>query len=798
MEAVRGRTAAGIAPEALALLALNELPQSSLLVFDTEFRYVVARGQALRRYGFEPSMMEGRLAPETLPPERWAMYSDAYRRAIEGESTEFTISSPDVSETYSVRVAPLRDATGAIVGGVSVATNVSAVIAAESQFRLLADNAMDVVLLTDPEGTVLWASPSVEVILGRRADDLVGTSAAGIVNAQDLGAARRRRAETPGIEDDSGVSRIRAADGSERWMSWRARGVRGADGSMQHVVVALRDVENEVRASQELAASELLFRTTMTSAPIGMFLTELDGTIILPNEAMCLLLMREPSWLVGRRLEDVADPAMWDELAESRNEVAAGDMVEPLVVRLTRADGAHVWVRRVASLIPAMPGHSARLLVQLVDVTAEHFEVEGLSHRAFHDDLTGLRNRAWLVDMLEVDLRSALRDATPVGVLMVDLDDFKIVNDSLGHAAGDEVLAQVGERLSAAVRPHDRVARLGGDEFAVVAPDVQDPQRLEVMAQRIIEELGRDFSIHGHRLRVGASVGIALSTRTSTVESLFRDADAALFRAKFDGRGRWHFADAHFHREALARMSIEEELRRAIIHHEFEVYYQPIVALTDGRVAGYEALVRWRHPARGLLLPEEFLPISETSGLIDRVEQQVLEAVCTVIAGSGGLPGPVSVNVSAPRLNEPLWASTFQETLDRHGIEARALAIEITEPVALALSESARESLRALSELGLGLHVDDFGTGFSSLSLLRDLPVTALKLDTSFVGDLARPTSAAQSVSAGLAGLARGMGVLGIAEGVQDEEQHRILVEHGWTHGQGRLYGAPAPWAPRE
>jgi EAL domain-containing protein (putative c-di-GMP-specific phosphodiesterase class I) len=272
-----------------------------------------------------------------------------------------------------------------------------------------------------------------------------------------------------------------------------------------------------------------------------------------------------------------------------------------------------------------------------------------------------------------------------------------------------------------------------------------------------------------------------------------RDTDSALFRAKGAGRARWHFFDEEMHALAVSRLTIEDELRRAIDEHQFVVHYQPIVRLTDATVVGHEALVRWDHPVRGLLHPADFLSVAEDSGLIVDIGHQVLEQVCELIAAHPDLPGPISVNKSPLQIARPGWRDLFVDILDRYGVSPSQIVIELTETAVLTVLELTRDDLLHVRDLGVGIHMDDFGTGFSSISLLRDLPVTGIKLDRSFTSLLTLEDSPPNVLAAGLAGLAEGLHLQSIAEGVETRDQAAILREQGWTHGQGWYYGRPQP-----
>ena len=419
-------------------------------------------------------------------------------------------------------------------------------------------------------------------------------------------------------------------------------------------------------------------------------------------------------------------------------------------------------------------------------------DADRLVYQAIHDPLTGLHNRAWLLDILKADLLAAKRLNTSVAALFVDLDNFKVVNDSLGHEAGDEVLATLANRVRGSLRAEDRVGRFGGDEFVIVVQNGVDVLEVESFAERVSAAIASELHVRGHPIVPTASIGIAVSTSTSTPESLLRDADSAMFRAKAAGRARWQFFDDAMHAQAVARLTVEGELRDAIIRKEFVVYYQPIVALADARVVGHEALVRWAHPTRGLLSPGEFLDVAEDSGLITTIGAQVLDQACTLLAECPDLRGPISVNVSAVQLSSADWLRSVTDTLTAQRVDPARIVIEITETAALNMTEAALHALESLRGLGVGVHLDDFGTGYSSISVLRDLPVTGVKLDLSFVRDLTKGKSQANALAHGLSGLVKGMHLTGIAEGIETQMQANILRAQGWELGQGYYFGRPA------
>lgn len=566
------------------------------------------------------------------------------------------------------------------------------------------------------------------------------------------------------------------------------------------VIAAVRDVTEARKAAENarsLVAAEELVRTVMASASIGIALADLDGSFRVVNRSLCDLLGYDEAWFLTRQVQDVIHPDDLEEVLQERDRVIARTSSKSVMkLRLVRADGATVWVRRVAVLVGDGDGdgdgQQDLLMVQLEDITAEHEAQEALAYQAFHDPLTGLHNRAWILDILEVDLRVEERLGGRLAALFVDLDNFNVVNDSLGHGAGDEALATVAGRIVAALRPGDRVGRFGGDSFVIVLQDIQDVLEVERAAEQVSASIAVDLHVRGHRIVPTASIGIATSTSASTPESLLRDADSALSRAKAAGRAGWHFFDEAMHAQAVARLTVEDQLRDAITFGQFVVYYQPIVALADAHVVGHEALVRWAHPTRGLLSPTDFLEVAENTGLITALGAQVLDQVCALLAARPDLPGPISVNVSAVQLAAPDWLRTVRETLTAHQVDPARIVIEVTETAVLSLVDSARVALETLRGLGAGIHVDDFGTGYSSISVLRDLPVTGVKLDLRFVQDLTEGDSQANALSQGVSGLVNGMHLTGIAEGIETQTQADLLRAQGWECGQGYYFGRPA------
>jgi diguanylate cyclase (GGDEF)-like protein/PAS domain S-box-containing protein len=418
-----------------------------------------------------------------------------------------------------------------------------------------------------------------------------------------------------------------------------------------------------------------------------------------------------------------------------------------------------------------------------------------LTYQAFHDPLTGLANRALFGDRVERALGRATSHERVVAVLFVDLDDFKTVNDGLGHGAGDALLREVGERLTSAVQVHDTAARLGGDEFAVLVEDAADRDAVTALAERLIVAFGRPFVIEGSAVTVSASIGLAARDRDDTAESLIRDADIAMYSAKTAGKCEYAWFDPSMRARAVDRWRLRTDLVTAQEGKEFFLEYQPIVDLSDGRILGAEALLRWRHPTRGIIPPGEFIPLAEQTGQIIDIGDRVLRAATAEArrwqhGRTLQRPLCISVNVSPVQLTDRSIVDRVAAALDRSGLPPDALVLELTESTLMANVEHSASLLHELRALGVTIAIDDFGTGYSSLAYLRQFPVDLLKIDRSFVSGLDTHTES-HTLTSDIISLARTLDVTSVAEGIENAEQLAVLRSMGCALGQGYHLGRP-------
>ena len=436
-----------------------------------------------------------------------------------------------------------------------------------------------------------------------------------------------------------------------------------------------------------------------------------------------------------------------------------------------------------------------RVILRAIRYAIERKRSEAkLHYLARYDSLTGIPNRQHLREQLEHATTRAIRRQQQMGLLFLDLDRFKAVNDTLGHELGDELLRAVVERLKGSVRQGDTVARLGGDEFAVLLEDVSGPLEIEPIARSIVSRFQEPFQLGGRQLSVTASVGITLyPTDNTDPMALLNNADIAMYQAKEQGRNNFKFFAPSMHEEILRYHGIENDLRKGIAEQQFQLLYQPQVSFSDYRVHAVEALLRWNHPTRGLVTPDEFISVAEESGCIVPLGLWVLDEACRQLKQweAAGLPVPrMAVNVSAVHFHQPDFHDHVRETLSRHSVEPGRIELELTERSLMEDTDGARASLRALKNIGVRLAIDDFGTGYSCLAYLRRFPIDVLKIDRSFVSDLNTSTDD-QAICAAILSIAQRLSLDSVAEGIESEQQLRFLTKQGCRFGQGYYFSRP-------
>ncbi len=567
---------------------------------------------------------------------------------------------------------------------------------------------------------------------------------------------------------------------------------------LNNIESSAQHAEKAERHAVELQESEERFRSAFDNAPIGMALVAPDGRWLQVNRSLCQIVGYAEEELLASNFQAITHPSHLGTMMSNLGQVLAEQIpTYQMEKRYYHKLGHEVWVLVGASLAREAQGNNTRLIFQIQDITDRKQAEEKLLHEAFHDSLTQLPNRAMFMDHLKLSIERAKRAGHNLfAVLFIDLDRFKIINDSLGHAIGDQLLIEISNRLQRCLRPGDTVARLGGDEFTILLEDIKDINEALVVAQRVQQEVSQHCELEGYDTFTTASIGIALYKPDYHHPSdLLRDADTAMYRAKAAGKAQHVIFDSEMHAQVVNRMKMEADLRRGIERQEFFLHYQPIICLQTNQLAGFEALVRWQHPERGLVSPAEFIPVAEETGAIVAIGQWVLEESLRQMRQwqeqyPADQPLVISVNLSGKQFrNENLFAQIV-ETLSNIEFPPRYLKLEITESVVMDNIESATILLKQLRTLGVQLSIDDFGTGYSSLSNLHRLPLTTLKVDRSFVSQMTENTENLEIVRTIIL-LAKNLKLDVIAEGIETPQQMEMLRALNCDYGQGYLLSRP-------
>jgi diguanylate cyclase (GGDEF)-like protein/PAS domain S-box-containing protein len=651
------------------------------------------------------------------------------------------------------------------------------------------------VTITDLSGKIVYTNPADARMHGYEPAQLIGQDvsafAAGVrrpMSPEDLERMRSWRRETTNTR----------RDGTTFPVYLMSDVVRDRDGQLIGVVTTCEDISQRKAAEAALRESEERYALAAQGANDGLWdWNVLTGAVHYSARWAAILGCEAAD--VGPTLEAWMSRVHPEDLVRVRTELARHvEGRSPHFEsehRLRHQDGGYRWVLARGLAVRTPHGEATRLAGSLTDITARKTVEEQLLHDAFHDPLTGLPNRAFFVSLLDRSMkRTRRRPDYLFAVLFVDFDRFKLVNDSFGHTFGDLLLVAISQRLKACLRPGDVVARMGGDEFTILLDDIRDVADATRVAERIQVELRAPFELEGREVFTTASIGIALSTaRHEKPEFHLRDADLAMYRAKARGRACYEMFDQGMHERAVAQLQMETDLRRALEREELRVYYQPIVDLRDGLITGFEALVRWQHPERGMVPPGAFIPLAEETGLIVPIGRWVMERACRQTAAwqrrFTDRPLSISVNLSARHFGDADLVTQILEVLRLTELPPTSLKLEITESVLMVDPESHVSVIAELRKAGVQVQIDDFGTGYSSLSYLQRFSIDALKIDRSFIS--AATDGESWDIVQTIVTLARDLGVNVIAEGVETVEQTDRLKALACDHAQGYLFREP-------
>ncbi len=803
----RKRAEEAVARERTLLRTIIDTLPDRIYVKDREGRFLLENAANLKVHGIQNhDEIVGKTAFDLFPREVAQRLHAEDQAVMETGNPvlnrERSTPGPSGAVRWHVTTkVPLRDGAGNVLGVVGVNRDLTdrkraeqALQESEERYRRLFELAPLPLLVMDDETLMIRAVNRAAVEkYGYSQEEFKTMSILDLQVGEDRAAVERELRERDPRAPSERVRRHLTRDGKPIIAEVRARPFEFEGRTARMILVS--DITDRRRTEAALRESEEQFRQLANNIPQAFWIADV-------GQRQTLYVSPAAESMIGRSLQEIhasrrvlVNAVHRDDrrrVYEARKATAAGGY--DVTYRVVRPDGTIRWVHDRAFPVCDEAGRVYRIAGIAEDVTERRLAEERLLQLAHYDALTSLPNRVLFYDRLRQALAQARRNQWTVGVMFIDVDRFKNVNDTLGHAVGDRLLQQLSERLTGSVRTGDTVGRLGGDEFAIVLSSLSSPQDANLVAQKLMASFNEPFKIEDSEIYLTASIGITLYPDDSTEQdTLIRNADVAMYRAKELGRNNCQFYTAEMNARAVEALSMENGLRRALERGEFLLHFQPKASIADGTMVGVEALLRWQHPERGLVSPGEFMTVLEDTGLIIPVGAWVLGAVCAQIKAwqeAGIEPVPVAVNLSARQFSARELGPTIQRVMEEHQVDPALIELEITESSIMANTEEAVRTLEYLEKLGVRLAIDDFGTGYSSLGYLKRFPLDALKIDHSFIRDLTTDGDDA-TITRTVISMAHNLGLKVIAEGVETEAQLAFLAEHGCDEIQGYHFSRP-------
>jgi diguanylate cyclase (GGDEF)-like protein/PAS domain S-box-containing protein len=818
IRADRAVAASGLAEAALQehlqLVMLLDALQDLVYFKDKDSRFLRVSRALAARFGLaDPSQAVGKSDFDFFPREYAQRAFDCEQGIVASGKAVVDLEEhaawPDKSETWVLTTKmPYRDPSGRIIGTFGLSRDITDHKKAEEALRTsvalyhsLVQNLPQNIFRKDLDGRFTFANSKFCATVGKRLEEVIGRTDLDLFPAP---LARKYQ------EDDHRV--IKAGKTFETVEEHHPPGkdllyvrvvkspIHDAHGYVSGVQGMFWDVTDLHHAQQALERSEQRYALAVEGANDGLWDWDLrSGEIYYAARWKSMLGFDDGE--IGTSPEEWMKRVHPGDLETVKSDLAAHVLGKTAHFenehRVLHKDGGYRWMLSRGLGVRARGSSKAiRMAGSLTDITARKRFEEQLAQQAFYDTLTGLPNRALFMDRLALAVtRARRRKSSMFSILFLDVDRFKDVNDSLGHLKGDLLLSAIARRLETCVRPGDTVARLGGDEFTILLDDMRDPEDAVQVANRILEQMGKPFPLEGHEVFATVSIGIAPGAHYEQPDDLLRDADTAMYRAKDRGKNCYEVFDSAMHSRAVARLQLETDLRRAIERKEFRVYYQPIVSLLNDSIVGFEALVRWQHPQKGLVAPGDFLPLAEETGLILPIDLWVLrEASRQTREWQLRYPGAkdlrINVNLSTKQFSQPGLVDRVKEALAQTGLDGKHLTLEITESAIMEESKALTELFEEIRKLDIRLYLDDFGTGYSSLGYLHRFPIHSLKIHSSFVGQLGKEDDPGQLVRT-ITTLAENMSMGVVAEGVETQEQLTQLRGLRCQRVQGYFFSRP-------